>query len=242
MVERPHRTALSTFYAPGPWSDRVEAGDAAAHHAHVKRLSLGDPVRLTSGDGRRALGAIVHLSKRSLGVAVEFVEHIERPADVELLAPVGDRDRMLMLAEKAVELGVSVWRPVIYERSRSVSPRGDGEAFREKLKLRQIAALEQSGGAWLPRACAEVPLGDALGVVTGTTRLLLDQAGERLGAVSGAVCGAVSIGLGPEGGLTDAERSQFVGAGWRLVSLNTNMLRFETAGIAALAIVRSLLR
>ena len=49
----------------------------------------------------------------------------------------------------------------------------------------------------------------------------------------------VTIALGPEGGLTEEERAQFIRGGWRLVSLGANMLRFETAGIAALAIVRA---
>jgi 16S rRNA (uracil1498-N3)-methyltransferase len=49
----------------------------------------------------------------------------------------------------------------------------------------------------------------------------------------------VRIALGPEGGLEESERAQFIRAGWRPVSLGDNVLRFETAGIAALAIVRS---
>lgn len=237
-MERAHRAALSTFYAPGAWGERVELGEGAAHHAAVKRLAIGDSVRLTSGDGRRASGAIETLSKRLLVVSVDAVEEVERPAMVELLAPVGDRDRMLMLAEKSVELGVSSWRPVMYERSRSVSPRGDGAAFRDKLRLRQISALEQSGGAWLPDAHPEAALADALSAALGETRLVLEQGGGPLGDVATSV----SIALGPEGGLTDGEREQFANAGWRTVSLNANVLRFETAGIAALAIVRSHLR
>jgi 16S rRNA (uracil1498-N3)-methyltransferase len=49
----------------------------------------------------------------------------------------------------------------------------------------------------------------------------------------------VSIALGPEGGLEEDERARLITAGWRPVSIAANVLRFETAGIAALAILRS---
>ena len=243
-MEREDRAPVGTFYAPGAWETRVELGEPAAHHASVKRLAVGDVVRLTSGDGRRATGAIVDLSRRTLAVAVDAasITIASAPPLVELWAPVGDRDRMLMLAEKAVELGASAWRPVLYARSRSVSPRGEGDAFHAKLRLRVISALEQSGSAWLPALHDDTSLEAALedrGAPAAGDRLLLDGSGESLRGVLDTLDAPVTIALGPEGGLTEDERAQFIRSGWRLVSLGANVLRFETAGIAALAIVRS---
>jgi 16S rRNA (uracil1498-N3)-methyltransferase len=243
VVERADRAPVGTFYAPGVWGPDVELEEAAAHHATVKRLSVGDPVRLSDGDGRRATGAISHLGKRRLSIAVDPATVDAAPAlpHVELWAPVGDRERMLLLAEKAVELGVSVWRPVVYRRSRSVTPRGEGEAFREKVRLRMVSALEQSGSAWFPRLCPEATLDAALRDATDVEGLLLDAAGEPFQALRGSLRAPLALGLGPEGGLEAEEREAFLGAGWRTVSLGSNVLRFETAGIAALALVRSLI-
>lgn len=246
-MEREHRAPVATFHAPGAWSDRVSLGEAAAHHAGVKRLAVGDVVRLSGGDGRRATGSIAELAKRTLVIDVEAdsFEEVPAPPRVELWAPVGDRDRMLMLAEKCVELQASAWRPVVYGRSRSVSPRGEGEAFREKVRLRMVSALEQSGGAWLPEAEPEVSLEQAIAALPNAQRgdnLLLDPDGESLGDVLRTLDGPVRIALGPEGGLEESERAHFLRAGWRTVSLGANILRFETAGLAALAIVRSHLR
>jgi 16S rRNA (uracil1498-N3)-methyltransferase len=148
---------------------------------------------------------------------------------------------MLLLAEKAVELGVSAWRPIVYRRSRSVSPRGEGDGFRDKLRLRMIGALEQSGGAWLPALHAEMELDDALAEARGAAGVLLDVAGQPLIALRDEVRPPVAIALGPEGGLEPDERARFVAAGWRPASIGANVLRFETAGIAALALVRSFL-
>lgn len=246
-MEREDRAPVGTFYAPGAWSDRVEPGEGAAHHAHVKRFAVGDLVRLSSGDGRRAIGEIAELSKRCFIVSLDTasIETVMAPARVDLWAPVGDRDRMLLLAEKSVELGAAAWQPVMYARSRSVSPRGEGDSFREKLRLRMIGALEQCGGAWLPERRADATLDVALAaraVAPAGVCLLLDGGGEPIGEVVRGLAGPVRIALGPEGGLEPEERAQFIRAGWRAVSLGRNVLRFETAGIAALAIVRSHLR
>lgn len=242
MVERADRAPVGTFYAPGPWGATVELDEAAAHHAAVKRLQPGDPVRLTSGDGRRALGVIETLAKKRLVLTVDpsSLEQVPALPHVELWAPVGDRERMLILAEKAVELGASAWRPVVYRRSRSVTPRGEGEGFRDKVRLRMIAALEQSGGAWLPSVEADASLDAALRD-SPTPGLLLDAAGPPLATLAGSLRAPVAIALGPEGGLEPEERARFRDAGWRAASVGANVLRFETAGIVALALVRSLI-
>jgi 16S rRNA (uracil1498-N3)-methyltransferase len=242
VVERADRAPVSTFYAPGAWGPVVELDEGAAHHASVKRLSVGDMVRLTSGDGRRVRATITTLAKKRLEVArAEEAEAVSEPCHVELWAPVGDRDRMLWLAEKVVELGVSSWRPVLYRRSRSVSPRGEGEGFREKVRLRMISALEQSGSAWLPRMHPEIAVEDALREES-RPGVLLDAEGPWLASMAPSLSTPLAMALGPEGGLDPGERDAFLDAGWRAASLGANVLRFETAGIAALAVVRSLLR
>jgi 16S rRNA (uracil1498-N3)-methyltransferase len=221
----------------------VELGEGAAHHASVKRLKVGDLVRLTNGAGRRALGTIEDLARRRLLVTLDrgTIVQAEAPAVVELWAPVGDRERMLLLAEKAVELGASVWRPVVYRRSRSVSPRGDGEGFRDRVRARMIGALEQSGGAWLPAMHAEAPVDAALHARSVACGVVLALDAPPLASIVPGLRPPIAIALGPEGGLDPDERDAFVAAGWRAASLGANVLRFETAGIAALAIVRSLL-
>lgn len=241
MVERADRAPVGTFHVPGAWSAVVELDDAAAHHAQVKRLREGDVVRLTSGAGHRATGVLASLGKRRATVEIDpaEIETVAPPPHVALLAPVGDRERMLLLAEKCVELGLSAWHPVVHVRSRSVSPRGEGEQFREKVRLRMISALEQSGGAWLPMLHREVAGGEAASAFASSHCLLLDAAGGPIVDRLPSVAAPVAIALGPEGGLDDDERAAFVQQGWHPVSLGANVLRFETAGIAALAVLRA---
>jgi 16S rRNA (uracil1498-N3)-methyltransferase len=237
-------TPVATFYVPGRFSGRLELDENAAHHAVVKRLEVGDPVRLTNGAGLRAHARIAVVGKRSLAVdcIASSVEVVEAPARLELWAPVGDRDRMLWLAEKSVELGVSAWRSVTYRRSRSVNPRGEGDAFQEKLRARMISALEQSAGAWLPEMLPESTIDAVAACTHAGGRVLLDPLGQPLAELIPTIHAPVALALGPEGGLEPEERAVFGDAGWRTASLGANVLRFETAGIAGIALVRSLLQ
>ncbi|MBA2689012.1 MAG: RNA methyltransferase, partial [Gemmatimonadaceae bacterium] len=165
-------------------------------------------------------------------------------------APIADRERMLSLGEKATELGVSSWRPVLWKRSRSVSPRGEGPTFQQKLKARMTSALLQSRGGWLPEIFPEATVERAIAASPPGTRVLLDS-DELEGADSSLpgvtpltrldVTSPVVIALGPEGGVEPVERQQFLDAGFQRASLGPYVLRFETAGIAALAMVRSML-
>ncbi len=238
-MERGHRALVATFYAPElpPEGGEVPLGEAAAHHAGVRRLAEGDLVRITNGCGTVGSASVTRLTKREFLAAVETVHSTDALPLLELLVPVADRDRMLWLAEKATELGVSIWQPVLFARSRSVSPRGEGDGFASKVRARMIAALEQSGGAWLPEIRREIALDAAIARVTAPRRYVLDPAGERLDS-SGAGDG-VAIVLGPEGGLEPAEREHLRASGWSPVTLAPTTLRFETAGVAAIAILRA---
>jgi 16S rRNA (uracil1498-N3)-methyltransferase len=238
LVERGRRAPIATFHAPDlSGTGELSLGGPAAHHASVRRLSVGDGVRVTSGCGLTGEGAIRKIGKGDVIIDVTAVQEVPALPLLEVLAPVADRERMLWLAEKCAELAVTVWQPVIFARSRSVSPRGEGEAFATKVRARMIAALEQSAGAWLPEVRREMPLREAAARVAAPTRLLLDAAGAPLDGRAGR--NGAAIAFGPEGGLEADERTLLADNGWRTAALALTTLRFETAGIAAVAILRA---
>jgi 16S rRNA (uracil1498-N3)-methyltransferase len=236
LVERTDRTAVATFFA----SDGLVAGgtvrlpEEAAHHIRVARVALGDCVALRDGAGKAALGTLVKVSRTSALVDVTETSEISRAAPIHLLAPVADRERMLWLAEKATELGVTTWRPVVWRRSKSVSPRGEGPMFQAKVRARMTSALIQSGGGWLPDIFPEATIERAIAAAPLGTRLLLARDGEPIVGVPMKT--PITIALGPEGGMEPEERDTFIGAAFLAVKLSDSTLRFETAGVAAIAI------
>jgi 16S rRNA (uracil1498-N3)-methyltransferase len=239
-VERGDLSSVASFY----WAEAVSAGAIVAlsgdalQHALVRRLVAGEHVRLVNGKGSVAHGAVSSATKREVVVTVTEVDTVSRPPGLEIIVPVADRDRMLWAAEKCAELQVTAWRPVMFRRSHSVSPRGEGEKFREKVLARMCSALEQCGGAWLPELHAEMDLPAALkATASHETRVLQDASGPALtGIVSG---GALTLAVGPEGGFESQERTSMLESGWQVASLGVTTLRFETAIISAAAVVRT---
>ena len=242
MVERNGQAAAVTFFSPDEFVAGVSVtlGDDAAQHARVLRLGSGERVELRDGRGNAARGNLARVAKRSLSVDVLEVWTIPDLPPVHMLVPVADRDRMLYLAEKCTELGATSWRPVIWRRSRSVGPAGDGPAFQSRLKGRMIAALTQSGGGWLPEIHPSAPVARAVAAAPQGTRILLD-AGAETTLISQTLAAPVTIALGPEGGLDPKEKDEMIAGGFVPASMIGGTLRFETAGIAGLALARSLL-
>jgi 16S rRNA (uracil1498-N3)-methyltransferase len=212
----------------------VALSEEAAHHIRVARVGVGECIALRDGAGSAAVGSLIKVARNYALVEISETTELARPAPIHLLAPVADRERMLWLAEKATELGVTSWRPVIWRRSKSVSPRGEGPTFRTKVRARMTSALVQSGGGWLPDVFPESPIDRAVAAVPMGTRLLLAKDGEPIAGIQ--MREPVSIALGPEGGMETGERTTFVSAGFLPVKLGESTLRFETAGVAAVSI------
>ena len=238
-MERGHRAPVATFVVPElpAGGGSIALDDAAAHHARVRRLTVGDAIRLTTGTGILAEGTIQQLGQSELVAEAGAARRSPQPPLLEVMAPVADRDRMLWLAEKCAEFAVSVWQPVLFARSRSVTPRGVGEAFEAKVRARMAGALEQSGGAWLPEIRPPIPLAAAARAARAPVRYVLARGGAPLDP-SAASKGAAVI-FGPEGGIEPSESDLLDELGWRRVGLAPATLRFETAGIAAVSILRA---
>lgn len=235
-MERRDRAAMATFFCGEPLvaGATVTLSQEAAHHIRVARVGVGERVGLRDGVGTAAVGTLVKASRSSALVDIEEAHEVPRPAPLHLLAPVADRERMLWLAEKVTELGLASWRPLMWRRSKSVSPRGEGPMFQAKVRARMTSALLQSGGAWLPDLFPEASVEHAIAAAPLGTRLLLAKDGEPIVGVP--MRSPVTIALGPEGGMEPAERDAFIGAAFLPVRLGESTLRFETAGIAAVAI------
>jgi 16S rRNA (uracil1498-N3)-methyltransferase len=236
LVECTDSAAVATFFA----ADQLTVGatitlsEEAAHHIRVARVGVGECVALRDGAGRAAVGTLVKISKSSALVDINETSELSRPAPIHLLAPVADRERMLWLAEKVTELAVTSWRPVVWRRSKSVSPRGEGPMFQAKVRARMTSALLQSGGGWLPDIFPESTVERAVAAAPLGTRLILAKDGEPMVGVPMRT--PITIALGPEGGMEQAERDAFIGAAFLPVKLGDSTLRFETAGVAAVAI------
>lgn len=213
----------------------VTLDEEERHHLRVRRAAPGERVRALDGMGSVAEGVLLK-SGGDLAVRVERVELVPQPPRFALVVGAGDKERFGWLAEKSAELGVTDLVPLKAERTRSVAA-GIREGHLLALQRRARQAIKQSGAAWAPRVGAPVDVKFAAAQGVPDYRWLADATGEpppELPPVAPLV-----VVVGPEGGLIPAEREVFLAAGFRRVRLAPDLLRFETAALAAAAVVAS---
>lgn len=202
-----------------------------SHHLRVRRAEPGEDVELRDGAGLAGAG-VLEASGRTWSVTVTEASIVPPLPGLTLAVGAGDRERFLWLVEKAAELGVSRIVPLETERTAGVATRVRG-AHLEKLARRALEATKQSGAHWSPDIGGLEPFAHFVAQARSGMLWLADPGGAapQVGA------GEITVLIGPEGGLTPAERSASIAAGWTPVSFGPNVLRFETAAIAAAAYV-----
>ncbi len=216
------------------------SGRASHHLVKVLRHRVGDRVTLFDGYGREAAAEIVSAHRRH-GCRVRVVEtdevSRESPLRIELLPGLSRGERMELVIQKAVELGVIAIRPIVTQRS-EVKPDRNAASRLTRWQEIVIGAAEQSGRAHLPEVHAPIAIEEL--VARTSTRLVLDP-----GAVTGlADCRPadheISIAIGPEGGFSEHDLVLLERNDFRRLRFGPRILRTETAGIAAVAALQTL--
>jgi 16S rRNA (uracil1498-N3)-methyltransferase len=236
---RLNRVYVDAVLAPGI---RLELPPAAGVHlAKVLRVRNGDELVVFAGDGYEYAASVESVRGSRVAVALGAARAVDResPLAVTLVQCIARADRMDVIVQKATELGAARIVPV---QSRRGVVRLDGTQAQSKAahwRAIAVSACEQCGRNRLPAIEAPRRLIDYLGTLPpGGTRLLLEPGAAALTAAPNGA--AVSIAIGPEGGLDDEEIEAFRLAGFAAIGLGPRVLRTETAAIAALAWLQGL--
>lgn len=215
---------------------------AATHVVRVLRLRAGDALVVFDGRGTDFRAEIALIAGDT--VRVRLFERLavgpESPLAITLVQAVPRGERMDWTLQKATELGVNEIVPVLTTRSVVRLDARQAEAKLRHWRAVVIAACEQSGRSRLPQLRPAVPLRDYLAQTAGPgSRLVLDPDANDELAAAPAPGGAVELLVGPEGGFDAEELSAARAAGYRAARLGPRVLRTETAGIVAMAILQS---
>jgi len=241
------RAGIPRFYVPdlpaAAGLDVTLPPGESHHAAHVLRLRAGAAVELFDGRGTRATGRVAEVRRRGVRVTVEAIHAAEARCGpvVHLAFAVPKGSRLDWLLEKATELGAASLQQVIFERSVAGTARPT-QTGRERLLGHCVAAAKQAGTDFLPDLADPVPLADLLARPWEGVRLVgdLGEAALPLADALGGRAGEILVLVGPEGGLTDAERERVLAAGFVPVQIGRTTLRIETAALALLAAVMAL--
>ncbi|MEO8127818.1 MAG: RsmE family RNA methyltransferase [Bryobacteraceae bacterium] len=232
--------ARRRFFVDEVHNHRAELnGEEARHLSHVLRVEVGQKYEISDNTNVYLAEVETARKERIVFHTLEKLPFSEPLVHVTLLAALIKFDHFEMILEKATELGVSSIVPVEAIRSE----RGLERAVEKRLTRWRRIVLEssqQSRRARLPEVTSPLEFAHAL-KQESDARLFLDE--ERTGVPVLTALSlkppTVSLLVGPEGGWTEPERTSASAAGWTSASLGPQILRAETAAIAALAIVNA---
>ena len=231
------------FFVPEELALRteIELPDQAARHCSVLRLHRGETIIVFDGKGGEFVAELTRVSRKSMCARLMSRRATEResPLEIELAQCVSSGDRMDTTVQKATELGVSRIVPIAGDRS--VVKLSGQKAHRRVSHWQSvaIAACEQCGRNRVPEVRAITSLHAFLSSASskGLRLLLTPDATQNLRVLTPAV--AVTLLVGPEGGLTVDERQSAEESGFVPVRFGPRVLRTETAPLAVIAALQA---
>ena len=232
MSERTRRAFLPATPAPG---DRVDLDVEESHHvARVLRLKRGDALNVFDGAGREWSATIDDVTKdrdhdrrrrrdrrpRRVARSRRRLSGQRPSREARVGAPERDGDRRLRIPDLLV------------------GARRSAAAFAGASHALPADSPRSVQAERPPRACPRSPWASSKRRARESWRSFSPRDRRRSAAsLAGSAPREVWIAVGPEGGLTDAEVSALTERGWRAGSLGPRILRTETAGTIAAALI-----
>lgn len=220
--------------------DLMVEGEEARHAVRVKRVAVGEWVRLLDGRGLVMVAEVTE-AKSWLGLRVRERWRAEPSlplVDVWSATPKGPR--ISDLVDGLAQVGAASWTPMMSQLG-VVDPR---DSKLDRLERIVIEATKQTGRPWLleirEKRTFEQSLELGSQARNSNERLVIaDVRGEPYRATGATT---VRLVIGPEGGLTQEEIEAGVRAGAQLASFGPHAMRIETAAMVATGVLQAIER
>lgn len=223
---------------------RIEGGDVN-HMKNVLRMKLHEKAEISDGESRTYLCEVEAYEEdvAVLHILEEMEADTEPASKLYLFQGLPKSDKMELIVQKAVELGVYQVIPVAMKRS--VVRLDDKKAAKKADRWNSIAesAAKQAGRSRIPEVIMPLSYKEALKMAEelDVTLLPYELAGgmkvtrEVIRQIKSGQ--SVGIFIGPEGGFEPEEVDAAVSMGAKVITLGRRILRTETAGLATLAVL-----
>jgi len=231
---------LSRLFIDSPLAvgqEIVLVKESAHYLLNVLRQRIGTQVTLFNGQGGEYVADLIAATKKNAHLQVIEYKNIERESALQLtlVQAISRPEHMDYTIQKAVELGVQRIVLVITERSLT---RIREQRWRKII----ISACEQCGRNRLPQLDSVLSLNAWLAEQSRSFCIVLSPSGKQalnIQSLSG-VEKNLTVLIGAEGGLSEAEIEQTRQAGYLDIRLGPRILRTETAAVTVLAVCQAL--
>ena len=219
--------------------EAVLRGDEARHAARVLRLRVGERLLVADGRGRVAEATAVAVRPDEVRARVTALRTLapRRPALTVVVGLVKGA-KLDLVVQKLTELGVARVAPALCRRSVVAWDEAKRAGAVQRWATVALAAAKQSRRAMVPEIAPVAALPDQVAAAPPPRLVCWEGGGRPLSAaLPGDPPAALTLVVGPEGGLEAGEVAACVAAGAEPVTLGPLVLRSETAVIAGAAAV-----
>ena len=227
-------------YTPEVGSEAVIEGGDARHVGGALRMTAGEALTLCDGKGTDYACTITAVEKERVTLLVNAAapSYSEPSLAVTLYMGLPKGDKMELIIQKAVELGVTAIVPVA--TARCIVKLDGKDAAKKQARWQKIAAeaAGQSGRGIIP--VVETPISWKAALARferSKTLLCYEGGGAPIGKLVSPADEAISLVVGPEGGFDAAEVEAVTAVGGQIATLGPRILRCETAPLAAIAVL-----
>lgn len=238
---------MQTFYIDQRDADHkriVVKGDVCHHITRVLRMRVGESLRFSDNENYYYEGTISVINKDSVEVAIDdyYTIEDEPQLSVTLIQCLPRGDKMDQILQKATELGVKSVIPAESENSQ-VRLKNKGAEKQSRWQKIVNSAAEQCGRGKIPVVHMPCSLKEALGSLAENTEILFcyereeNNSFRKTAEMLKAKTKNIALVIGPEGGFSEREAEAIIGAGGHSVTMGSRILRTETAGPTALAVL-----
>lgn len=222
----------------------IITGTDVNHIKNVLRMKAGEEISVSNGeDGREYRCGIVSLEEDRVVCELRFIkeENAELPVKVYLFQCLPKADKMELIIQKAVELGV--WGIIPVAAKRCVVKLDEGKAAAKVKRWQGIAeaAAKQSKRGVIPEVAGVMSFRQAVEMAAAMdVKIIPYELAEGMERTRDIIGGlekgqSVAVFIGPEGGFDEQEIQTAAENGIRPVTLGRRILRTETAGMTVLA-------
>ena len=213
--------------------------DEGYKHIKATRRKVGDELIIFNGDGHNYYSKILEIKKNcQLEVTDSNENHSESKCHIHLAQCIGKREKMDLIIQKAVELGVKKITPIISERVVVKINEKNHVKKIDHWKKVIISACEQSNRSVIPELSSIETLDNFFQKHESNGIIFDPESKKRLGDID--ELNNVTLLIGPEGGFSDHEIRLSHQANFTSISLGKRILRMETASIVSLSICQLL--
>lgn len=216
----------------------VIEGDEGRHAATVKRIRVGEAVDLCDGDGRRATGQVIAVTKNSIDVQVDEIStDSESALKIIAVQALAKGDRAELAIEIATEVGADEFIP--WKADHCIAKWDDSGKTLSKWQRIAREASKQSRRSRIPEIHTAQTTTQLLELLTpcDAVYVLHESAIQSLASAQVPQSGVVAVVTGPEGGISANEIEQFRDAGFNIVRMGNTVMRTSTAGAIAIGVI-----